>query len=141
MSELVPSNGSARLAAVLQRHEGAVLGAMHAPLEWGSIVSLGTTPSGATILGLQPDSWTAAAFRPGQYHVLEPLHLGLVRTELERLQLDGGHGGHPGDAGAHDHDEHRHALEFPILPLAPGDRVVVAWLSGAPVVMGRALPS
>lgn len=69
-------------------------------------------------LGLQPDSWTAAAFRPGDYDVAQPLAAGLEvwkylpypqPPEIRRL----------------------------FRPLAAGDRVVVLWIGPRPVIICR----
>jgi hypothetical protein len=114
MSGLVPSTGTARLAAVIAGHVGGAVGRRRSPLELGSVVSLG-----GGSLGVQPDSWGAAPFGGGDFLVAQPLERGLVETE------DGGD------------DGHRHALRDPLAALEAGDRVLLAWLGPTPIVIAR----
>jgi hypothetical protein len=138
---LVPASGSSRLAGVLGGHVSGELGRRRQQIEWGRMVDLGEG-----VMGLMPDTWTAQAFAPGVYLVVEPLLLGHIRTEEvevpEQQVAGGGHGGHQGGGGDHDHGVHEHGLhrhphEYPILALAIGDRVLVCWLGPTPVVIGR----
>jgi len=138
---LVPASGSSKLAALLRGHTDQAVGELRAQGELGTVVDLGNQQ-----LGIMPDSWSAQAFGPGEFWVIEPQMTGLVRTELQRVpETDiggGGHGGHQGGGGdhshgTHEHGEHRHDLEYMILPLRAGDRVVLLWIGPKPHVIGR----
>jgi hypothetical protein len=138
---LVPASGSSKLAALLRGHTDGAVGRLRAQGELATVVGLANGK-----LGIQPDSWTAAPFGPGNFWVIEPLMTGLIETvevEVPETQIAGGqHGGHTGGDGSHDHGVHEHALhkhplDHPIIPLQAGDRVVMLWIGPTPFVIGR----
>ena len=83
-------------------------------------------------MSLQPDDWTGPPWVAGAYYIVEPFIPGLLRTLPSTVPPSD-----VGDHGGHAHGEHLHELENPILALAAGDRVLVAWIGPTPIVVGR----
>lgn len=114
MSGLVPSTGTAALAAVIASHVGGQVGAGKPQLELGTMVYLG-----GDALALQPDSWTAEPFE--NFLRLRPFDLGLLETTGTTVA---------------DHGEHIHPIKDPVQALMPGDRVLLCWVAGSPLIIG-----
>jgi len=121
---VVPGDGSSRLAGVIRGAISKQAARARPQLTFGTLV--GDPPD------LQPDDWTAGPFVYGTYYVVEPFVTGLLRTLPSTVPNTD-----VGDHGGHGHGEHLHELEYPILPLASGDRVLVCWVGPTPCVVGR----
>ena len=120
---IVAGDGSSRLAGVIRGAIGKQAARQRPQLTFGTI---------AGDLSLQPDDWTGQPWAWGAYYVVEPFIDGLLRTLPARVPPTD-----VADHGSHDHGEHLHELEHPILPVAAGDRVLVVWVGPTPCVVGR----
>lgn len=114
MSKGLVGGGASGLATLLA--QAAQSCQCQAP-ELATIVDLGDN-----VLGLQPDSWTASAFRPEDYDVGQPYASGLDVWKYR----------YPPDP------QPCESIERVLFrPLAVGDRVVINWLGPRPTIVGR----
>lgn len=88
-------------------------------------------------LSLKVDSLTGN-ISPGEYLVdIRLTHSTYETSETTHTHSGGSHSGHELGTGTHTHDggEHVHRLPSVHRRLQPGDRVLVAWASGEPVIV------
>lgn len=118
------TKGISKLGAVMQERMQKVNGMSPQALDFGVI---------QTDYSLKTNSYTKAIPKT-DYSVLIDLTIGPAGGVLTNTLSDGRHGGHESGNGSHSHTI---AIPEKLRALAPGDRVLVAWVQSEAVVVGR----
>lgn len=118
------NEGVSKLGAILQERMQKVGGLTPPALDIGEIQG---------DYSLKCNNFSKAIPR-AEYSVLIYLTTGATGAVLTNTLSQGTHGGHTGGNGSHSHTI---AIPDKLRAIAPGDRVLVAWVNQEAVVVGR----